>query len=139
MSTIFSTKNCASEFANVRVIGDAVSRQGRIHQSGSGGLSVLRALRIELAKERLIYIADSGHAPYGERDVAQVFLRKRTITHYGFSENVSTASRTTRASHSVFYRQQTDAARGSQALAGSVGTRQLAPDLRAAYAHSACG
>ena len=39
-----------------------------IFDSGIGGLSVLQALRAELPQQDFIYIADSGHAPYGERD-----------------------------------------------------------------------
>ena len=36
-----------------------------VFDSGVGGLSVLCALRAELPLERFVYIADSGHAPYG--------------------------------------------------------------------------
>ncbi len=39
-----------------------------IFDSGLGGLSVLRAVRAVLPHERLIYIADSLHAPYGKKD-----------------------------------------------------------------------
>lgn len=47
-----------------------------IFDSGIGGLSVLQALRHELPHEPLVYVADSGHAPYGERDEA--FVQQRT-------------------------------------------------------------
>jgi len=47
-----------------------------IFDSGIGGLSVLQALRQELPQERLVYVADSGHAPYGERDAT--FVQQRT-------------------------------------------------------------
>ncbi|MET1115058.1 MAG: glutamate racemase [Comamonas sp.] len=47
-----------------------------IFDSGIGGLSVLQALRSELPREHLVYVADSGHAPYGERDEA--FVQQRT-------------------------------------------------------------
>jgi glutamate racemase len=49
-----------------------------VFDSGVGGLSVLRALRARLPAEDFIYIADSGHAPYGERD--DDFLRHRSAT-----------------------------------------------------------
>ena len=39
-----------------------------IFDSGLGGLSVLRAVRALLPHEDIIYVADSGNAPYGERD-----------------------------------------------------------------------
>lgn len=38
-----------------------------VFDSGIGGLSVLRALREELPHERFVYLADSAHAPYGEK------------------------------------------------------------------------
>ena len=59
-----------------------------VFDSGIGGLSVLRALQAELPYEDFIYIADSGHAPYGERDVEHVLARSRAIVHYLVSQNV---------------------------------------------------
>lgn len=50
-----------------------------VFDSGVGGLSVLRALRTELARESFIYFADNGHAPYGERDDVHVIQRSRTV------------------------------------------------------------
>lgn len=47
--------------------------------SGVGGLSILRALRAELPHEDFVYLADSGHAPYGERDPAHVVTRSRAM------------------------------------------------------------
>ena len=59
-----------------------------VFDSGIGGLSVLQALRAELPHEHFIYIADSGHAPYGERDVAHVLARSRAIVQYLLGQNV---------------------------------------------------
>ena len=59
-----------------------------IFDSGIGGLSVLQALRAELPAEDFIYIADSGHAPYGERDEAHVRARSRAIVSYLVGQNV---------------------------------------------------
>lgn len=53
-----------------------------VFDSGIGGLSVLRALRAELPHERFVYLADSGHAPYGERDARFVAHRTHAITAY---------------------------------------------------------
>lgn len=50
-----------------------------VFDSGIGGLSVLQALRAELRQSRFIYIADSGHAPYGERSDAYVMARSQAI------------------------------------------------------------
>ncbi len=51
-----------------------------VFDSGIGGLSILRALRAELPHEDFVYVSDSGHAPYGERDDAHVIERSRAIT-----------------------------------------------------------
>ena len=53
-----------------------------VFDSGIGGLSVLKALRQELPQEDFVYVADSGYAPYGERDDAFVIARSRHITQY---------------------------------------------------------
>ena len=53
-----------------------------VFDSGVGGLSVLRALRAELPLEPFVYIADSGHAPYGERDDSHIIARSHAITRY---------------------------------------------------------
>ena len=57
-----------------------VKRPIGVFDSGIGGLSILKALRVELPSEDFIYIADSGHAPYGERDDGFVAARARAIT-----------------------------------------------------------
>jgi glutamate racemase len=53
-----------------------------VFDSGVGGLSVLKALRAELPFEDFVYVSDSGHAPYGERDDAFVIERAHVITDY---------------------------------------------------------
>ncbi|WP_082151540.1 glutamate racemase [Caenimonas sp. SL110] len=50
-----------------------------VFDSGLGGLSVLKALRAELPHEHFVYFADTGHAPYGERDDEFVAHRSRDI------------------------------------------------------------
>lgn len=59
-----------------------------VFDSGIGGLSVLKALRAELPTEDFIYIADSGHAPYGERDDAYVLARSRAVTAHLAAQGV---------------------------------------------------
>jgi glutamate racemase len=51
-----------------------------VFDSGVGGLSVLRALLAELPGAHFVYVADSAHAPYGERTVADVTDRSERIT-----------------------------------------------------------
>ena len=59
-----------------------------IFDSGIGGLSVLKALRAELPFEDFIYIADSGYAPYGERDDAHVIDRSQRIASWLVSQHI---------------------------------------------------
>ncbi|RDU96905.1 glutamate racemase [Trinickia dinghuensis] len=47
-----------------------------VFDSGLGGLSVLDAMRERLPNESMVYIADSGYAPYGEKTDA--FIRERS-------------------------------------------------------------
>ncbi len=53
-----------------------------VFDSGIGGLSVLQALQAELPHQSFVYLADSGHAPYGERDAAHVTARSRALTQH---------------------------------------------------------
>ena len=47
-----------------------------VFDSGVGGLSVLREIREQLPHEALLYVADSGHVPYGEKSAE--FIRERS-------------------------------------------------------------
>ena len=53
-----------------------------VFDSGIGGLSVLQALRHELPFEQFVYVADSAHAPYGEKGDAFVCARTHAIAQY---------------------------------------------------------
>lgn len=53
-----------------------------VFDSGVGGLSILQALRQLLPHERFVYLADSAHAPYGERDSAFVLERARHVLNF---------------------------------------------------------
>jgi glutamate racemase len=53
-----------------------------VFDSGVGGLSVLPSLRAALPGARLLYVADSGHAPYGER--SEEFIVQRSWHIAGF-------------------------------------------------------
>jgi len=53
-----------------------------VFDSGIGGLSILRALRAELPHQPFVYVADSGHAPYGEREPGHVIERAQAITRH---------------------------------------------------------
>ena len=53
-----------------------------VFDSGVGGLSVLRHLRAQLPAVDLIYLADSGHVPYGPRPLAEVRAFSEAITRF---------------------------------------------------------
>lgn len=59
-----------------------------VFDSGIGGLSVLKALRAALPRHDFIYVADSGHAPYGERDEAYVVARTQAIAAWLVAQDI---------------------------------------------------
>jgi glutamate racemase len=53
-----------------------------IFDSGVGGLSVFQEIRRELPHEDLLYVADSGHAPYGDKPVDEINQRADAIVGF---------------------------------------------------------
>ena len=53
-----------------------------VFDSGVGGLSVLRAIRAALPHEHLVYVADSGHAPYGDQSEAHITQRTLKVSSW---------------------------------------------------------
>ena len=53
-----------------------------VFDSGVGGLSVLRHIRTQLPTENLIYFADSGYAPYGDKPEEFVIERSFKIASF---------------------------------------------------------
>jgi glutamate racemase len=53
-----------------------------VFDSGVGGLSVLQHIRTLLPGERLIYVADSAHVPYGDKPAAYIEQRSLTIAQF---------------------------------------------------------
>ncbi|NGZ86046.1 glutamate racemase [Duganella aceris] len=53
-----------------------------VFDSGVGGLSVLRHIRAQLPHEHLMYFADSGHAPYGDKTEQFVVDRALAVTDF---------------------------------------------------------
>lgn len=58
-----------------------------VFDSGVGGLSVLRDIREELQNEELIYVADSLHAPYGDKPMDFIEARSTAITDFLIGQN----------------------------------------------------
>lgn len=50
-----------------------------VFDSGVGGLSVLQAIRAQLPHEHLVYVADSGHAPYGDKPASHIVDRTLAV------------------------------------------------------------
>ncbi len=63
---------------SVSPLSDAIG----VFDSGVGGLSVLRAIRAALPHEHLVYVADSGHAPYGDQSEAHITQRTLTVGNW---------------------------------------------------------
>jgi len=59
-----------------------------VFDSGVGGLSVLRDIRAELGQEDLIYVADSVHAPYGDKSAAFIEARSVAIAQFLLKQGV---------------------------------------------------
>lgn len=53
-----------------------------VFDSGVGGLSVLRHIRAQLPHENLIYFADSGYAPYGDKPEHVVAERSLAVARF---------------------------------------------------------
>lgn len=53
-----------------------------VFDSGLGGLSVLRDIQRLMPAENLLYVADSAHAPYGDKSEAEVVQRSLQITEF---------------------------------------------------------
>ncbi|HYN78471.1 MAG TPA: aspartate/glutamate racemase family protein, partial [Lamprocystis sp. (in: g-proteobacteria)] len=53
-----------------------------VFDSGVGGLTVLAEIRRELPGEDLLYVADSGHAPYGDKSPDAIEARAVALTEF---------------------------------------------------------
>ncbi len=58
-----------------------------VFDSGVGGLSVLHEIRRTLPSEDLLYVADSAHAPYGDKSQQFIETRSIAITEFLVSQN----------------------------------------------------
>lgn len=61
-----------------------------VFDSGVGGLSVLREIRQQLPNESLLYVADSGYVPYGEKSPEQIRQRSRAIADFLLGQGAKT-------------------------------------------------
>jgi len=59
-----------------------------VFDSGVGGLSVLREIQTHLPDEKLLYVADSAHVPYGEKSQDYIRARSRSIADFLLGQGV---------------------------------------------------
>jgi glutamate racemase len=59
-----------------------------VFDSGVGGLSVLREIHKLLPHENLLYVADSAHAPYGDKAKEYILERSTAIVDFFLSHHV---------------------------------------------------
>ncbi|MFZ6678515.1 glutamate racemase [Undibacterium sp. Tian12W] len=59
-----------------------------VFDSGLGGLSVLQHIRQTLPHEALLYVADSGFAPYGDKTSAEILKRSIAVTDFLLSKKI---------------------------------------------------
>lgn len=59
-----------------------------VFDSGIGGLSVAHAIQQRLPHESIVYIADSRHAPYGEKTDDYIYQRMALISQWLLSQGV---------------------------------------------------
>jgi glutamate racemase len=59
-----------------------------VFDSGIGGLSVLRHISAQLPHEALLYVADSGFAPYGDKPEAVIVERSLAIADFLLRQGV---------------------------------------------------
>ena len=64
------------------------SRPIGIFDSGIGGLPIAKKIHLHLPNENLIYLADSHHAPYGEKTEDYILQRSLSITDWFIQQNV---------------------------------------------------
>ena len=62
-----------------------------VFDSGVGGVSVLQEIRRALPGEDLIYVADSGHAPYGDRVATYIEARAFAVMDFLVAQRVKAA------------------------------------------------
>ncbi|RUO22558.1 glutamate racemase [Aliidiomarina iranensis] len=59
-----------------------------VFDSGIGGLAITQEIRKLMPNEDIVYVADSLHAPYGEKTDAAILQRSIAITEFLLTQNV---------------------------------------------------
>jgi glutamate racemase len=61
-----------------------------VFDSGVGGLSVLKHVRAQLPRLPLLYVADSGHVPYGDKSADYIRERSVALTEFLLAQGAGT-------------------------------------------------
>ena len=80
-----------------------------VFDSGVGGLSVLKHIRAALPRHDLLYVADSGHVPYGDKTPDYIRERSLALTQFLIAEGadaVVIACNTATAAAAVLLRER---------------------------------
>jgi glutamate racemase len=103
-----------------------------VFDSGLGGLTVLAALRHTLPQVPLHYVADSAHAPYGERSADYIRARSLALADHlvRHGAEVLVMACNTATAHAA------DAVRAAHPMVGVVG---IEPGIKPAVGQSATG
>lgn len=103
-----------------------------VFDSGVGGLTVLAALRQALPRVALHYVADSAHAPYGERSADYIRARSLALADHlvRHGAKVLVMACNTATAHAA------DAVRAAHPTVGVVG---IEPGIKPAVGQSATG
>ena len=80
-----------------------------VFDSGLGGISVLREIHRLLPAEELIYVADSGHAPYGGKTPEYIRTRSKQVADFLLEQGVKVlvVACNTATVHAVAYLRET--------------------------------
>ena len=90
-----------------------------IFDSGLGGLTVASAIKHLLPNERIIYVGDTAHLPYGDKSAASIVHYSETITDFLLRKNCKT----------ILVACNTASARAYSQLAGHVGNKATLIDV----------
>jgi glutamate racemase len=84
------TKNPLAERTNIESLNqdNSSSQAIGIFDSGVGGLSIAQCISKSLPNERLIYVADSLFAPYGDKSSAIIIERVNKLADWLIEQNV---------------------------------------------------
>ncbi|MEM7674896.1 MAG: glutamate racemase [Myxococcota bacterium] len=92
----------------IHALSDESQKPIGMFDSGVGGLTVVAALARRRPQERVVYVADQGHVPYGGRPLDQIQRFARGITSMLAQEGVKAIVMACNISSATTWREQAD-------------------------------